>query len=165
LKSQIPTYAVSVNVSAAPTTALSEAETKAWVGLLHAHATLVKQLDAELMAAHGISLSGFEVLWRVAAADNGRLRMTDLAELVMLSPSGLSRLVDRLETEGMIERVACPTDGRAINATITDGGRRRLAESQGTHSEGIRRTFLAHFDEDEIGQLAVFWTRFAPNCD
>jgi DNA-binding MarR family transcriptional regulator len=116
------------------------------------------------MAAHGISLSGFEVLWRVAAAPDGHVRMTDLAELVMLSPSGLSRLVDRLESEGMIERVACPTDGRAINATITEAGRRKLAESQETHFEGIRRTFLAHFDEAEISQLALFWTRFAPNC-
>jgi DNA-binding MarR family transcriptional regulator len=161
LKTGIPTYAVSVQ---APPIKLKEAETQAWVGLLHAHATLTRQLDAELIAAHGLSISGFEVLWRVAAAPDGHLRMTDLAELVLLSPSGLSRLVDRLEAEGMIERVACPTDGRAINATITEVGRRRLEESQATHFEGIRRRFLAHFDEAEIDQLAVFWTRFAPNC-
>jgi DNA-binding MarR family transcriptional regulator len=148
----------------APATKLNEAETQAWVGLLHAHATLTKQLDAELLAAHGLSISGFEVLWRVAAAEDGHLRMTDLAELVLLSPSGLSRLVDRLEAEGMVERVACPTDGRAINATITELGRRRLEESKTTHFEGIRRRFLAHFDEAEIDQLAVFWTRVAPNC-
>ena len=163
MKIRIPTYAVSVN-SPAASVALSESETQAWVGLLHAHATLVKQLDAELTTAHGISLSGFEVLWRLAEADHGRLRMTDLAGLVMLSPSGLSRLVDRLESEGMIERVACPEDGRAINATITEAGRRKLSESRETHFEGIRRRFLAHFDEAEIGQLALFWTRFAPNC-
>jgi DNA-binding MarR family transcriptional regulator len=154
---------VSVNAPAAAA-ALSESETQAWVGLLHAHATLVKQLDAELMAAHGISLSGFEVLWRLADADHGRLRMTDLAGLVLLSPSGLSRLVDRLESDGMIERVACPEDGRAINATITEPGRMKLAASRSTHFEGIRRRFLAHFDQAEIGQLALFWTRFAPNC-
>jgi DNA-binding MarR family transcriptional regulator len=163
LKNGIPIYAVAVN-SPAPSAALTESETQAWVGLLHAHATLVKLLDAELMAAHGISLSGFEVLWRLAGADHGRLRMTDLAGLVMLSPSGLSRLVDRLESEGMIERVACPGDGRAINATITEAGRQKLSESEATHFEGIRRRFLAHFDEAEIGQLALFWTRFAPNC-
>ena len=91
--------------------------------------------------------------------------MTDLAELVMLSPSGLSRLVDRLEADGMIERVACPTDGRAINANLTELGRRRLAEAQTTHFEGVRRRFLAHFSDAEIGQLAKFWTRFAPNCE
>lgn len=163
MKAGIPIYAVAVN-SPVASAALSASETQAWVGLLHAHATLVKQLDTELTTAHGISLSGFEVLWRVAESDHGRLRMTDLAGLVMLSPSGLSRLVDRLEAEGMIERVACPEDGRAINATITDAGRRKLAESQGTHFEGVRRRFLAHFDEAEIDQLAVFWTRFAPNC-
>ena len=155
---------MSVNAPAAPLTSLSEAETQAWVGLLHAHATLVKQLDSELTAAHGISLSGFEVLWRLAAATHGRLRMTELAELVMLSPSGLSRLIDRLEAERMIERVACPEDGRAINATITEAGRRKLEESQPTHVQGVRRRFLDHFDAPEIDQLAVFWTRVAPNC-
>jgi len=161
LKSAIGTYAVSV-----PTTAnLSETESRAWVGLLHSYATLVKHLDAELIAAHGLSLSGFEVLWRVAAADHGRLRMTELADLVMLSPSGLSRLVDRLEADKMIERVACPEDGRAINATITELGRARLAEAQGTHFEGIKRRFLSNFSEAEVGQLADFWLRLAPHCD
>jgi len=155
---------VSVNTPVALTTTLNETETQAWVGLLHAHATLVRRLDAELVAAHGLSLSGFEVLWRVAASDHGRLRMSELADLVMLSPSGLSRLVDRLEAEGMIDRVACPEDGRAINATITEAGRRKLEAAQPTHVEGIRRTFLAHFDEDEIERLAVYWARFAPNC-
>ena len=164
MKPGIPIYAVAVNAPTAPSVVLNESETQAWVGLLHAHATLVKQLDAELMAAHGLSLSGFEVLWRVASSDHGRLRMSELADLVLLSPSGLSRLVDRLEAEGMIERVACPEDGRAINATITESGRTKLEQAQPTHFEGIRRTFLAHFDEAEIDQLAVFWTRFAPNC-
>jgi len=144
---------------------LNDTESRAWVGLLHAYASLVKQLDTELIAAHGLSLSAYEVLWRVAATDNGRLRMTDLAELVLLSPSGLSRLVDRLESDGMIDRVACPTDGRAINATITELGRARLAEAQGTHFEGIRRRFLSNFSESEVGQLADFWLRLAPHCD
>ena len=145
-------------------TALTDLETRAWVGLLHAHATMVKQLDAELLAAHGLSLSAFEVLWRLAATEQGRLRMTELADLVLLSPSGLSRLVDRLEGEGMIERVACPTDGRAVNATITAAGRARLSASEARHVEGVRRHFLAHFSEAEVGQLGEFWLRLAPHC-
>jgi DNA-binding MarR family transcriptional regulator len=152
-------------VSVPAATTLTETESRAWVGLLHAYAILVKQLDAELTAAHGLSLSAFEVLWRVAAADHGRLRMTELADLVLLSPSGLSRLVDRLEAEKMIERVACPEDGRAVNATITEAGRSRLAEAQGTHFEGIRHRFLSNFNESEVGQLADFWLRLAPHCD
>ena len=156
----ISTYAVPV-----PTvTALNEVETRAWVGLLHAHATMVKLLDAELLAVHGLSLSAFEVLWRLAATEQGRLRMTELADLVLLSPSGLSRLVDRLESEGMIERIACPTDGRAVNATITEAGRARLSASEATHFEGVRREFLAHFSEAEVGQLGEFWLRLAPHC-
>jgi len=79
--------------------------------------------------------------------------------------SRLSRLVDRLEAEKMIDRVACPEDGRAINATITELGRARLAEAQGTHFEGIRRRFLSNFSESEVGQLADFWLRLAPHCD
>ena len=146
-------------------TALNDTESRAWVGLLHAHASMVKQLDAELIAAHGLSLSAFEVLWRVAAADHGRLRMTGLAELVLLSPSGLSRLVDRLEADKMIERVSCPEDGRAINATITEAGRAKLAESQETHFEGIRQRFLSKLSKAEVGQLADFWLRLAPHCD
>lgn len=145
-------------------TALTDLESRAWVGLLHAHATMVKQLDAELLTAHGLSLSAFEVLWRLATAERGRMRMTELAELVLLSPSGLSRLVDRLESEGMIERIACPTDGRAINATITEAGRARLSASEATHFEGVRRQFLAHFSEAEVGQLGEFWLRLAPHC-
>jgi DNA-binding MarR family transcriptional regulator len=152
-------------VSVPAITTLSDTESRAWVGLLHAHASMVKQLDTELVAAHGLSLSAFEVLWRVAAADHGRLRMTELAELVLLSPSGLSRLVDRLEADKMIERVSCPEDGRAINATITELGRTKLAESQATHFEGIRRRFLSNFSEAEVGQLADFWLRLAPHCD
>lgn len=161
MKSAIPTYAVFVPAAST----LNDTESRAWVGLLHAHASMVKQLDTELIAAHGISLSAFEVLWRVAAADHGRLRMTELAELVLLSPSGLSRLVDRLEADKMIERVSCPEDGRAINATITELGRAKLAESQATHFEGIRRRFLSNFSEAEVGQLADFWLRLAPHCD
>jgi DNA-binding MarR family transcriptional regulator len=146
-------------------TTLNDAESRAWLGLLHAYSSLVKQLDAELIAAHGLSMSGFEVLSRVDAADHGRLRMTDLAELVLLSPSGLSRLVDRLEADGMIERVACPEDGRAINATITEIGKARLADARSTHFEGIRRRFLSNFSDVEVGQLAEFWLRLAPHCD
>lgn len=160
MKSAIPTYAVSVPLA----TSLNETETRAWVGLLHAHAHLVRQLDADLIAAHGMSVSAFEVLSRLAMAEHGRLRMTDLAERVLLSPSGLSRLVDRLEADMMIVRIACETDGRAINATITERGRACLAEAQSTHFEGIRRVFLDHFSEAEIGQLAEFWVRVAPHC-
>lgn len=157
----IPTYAVSV-----PTrTTLNPTELQAWVGLLHAHASLVRQLDAELMSAHGMSVSGFEVLHRLASAPDGRMRMTDLAGSVLLSPSGLSRLVDRLESDLMLERVACPTDGRAINATISEFGRARLAEAEGTHFDGVRKRFLDHFSAVEVAQLATFWTRFAPHCD
>jgi DNA-binding MarR family transcriptional regulator len=143
---------------------LSKSEVQAWAGLLHAHANLVRQLDADLTAQHGISLSAFEVLHRLARTELGRMRMSDLAQVVLLSPSGLSRLVDRMEAEGLIGRVACATDGRSIYATISERGRTRLAEATPTHEQGIRERFLRHFDEAEIARLAEFWGRVAPSC-
>lgn len=156
----IHTYAVFVNQAAE----LTATETQAWLGLMHTQALLVRQLDADLEAEHRVSVIGFEVLWRLGAAEGGRVRMTQLAELVLLSPSGLTRLVDRLSAEGLVERVACPSDGRAIHATITLEGRRRLEQARRTLANGIRDRFLAHFSEQEVGQLADFWIRMSPNC-
>ncbi len=156
----IGTYAVSVNQALD----LTETETQAWLGLMHTHALLVRQLDVDLEAEHRLSVTGFEVLWRVATAEGGRLRMAQLAELVLLSPSGLSRLVDRLCADRLMERVACPGDGRAINATITEAGRERLAEARGTLFDAIRKRFLTHFSDEEVSQLAGFWTRVSPHC-
>ncbi len=154
----IHTYAVLVNH--APE--LTPTETQAWLGLMHTRAVLVRQLDADLEAEHRISVIGFEVLRNLGAAEGERIRMTQLADLVLLSPSGLSRLVDRMSADGLVERVACPSDGRAIHATITDEGRRRLLAARGTLARAIRARFLAHFDEGEVGLLANFWLRLTP---
>src|SRR3954451_16132347 len=112
---------------------LSERELRAWRGLLKAHATLVKALDAELVADHGLGITSYEVLLHLAEADAGRMRMHDLASSVLLSRSGLTRLVDRLERDGLLRREACDSDARGAYAALTDGGRRRLAEARGTH--------------------------------
>lgn len=143
---------------------LNPTESRAWRGLVHTQARLVRQLDNDLEATHRISVVGFEVLRSLAEADGGRLRMTHLADLVQLSPSGLSRLVDRLSAEQLVERVACPGDGRAINATITDAGRARLDQARVTLADAFRRRFLAHFNASEIDQLASFWLRVSPSC-
>ena len=101
---------------------LTTAELAAWRGFLRVHSALTKQLDAELEAAHGLSLSSYEVLLFLADSPEGRVRMSELADSVLLSRSGLTRLVDRLERDGLVRRESCPSDLRGFNAVITDEG-------------------------------------------
>jgi DNA-binding MarR family transcriptional regulator len=90
------------------------------------------------------------------------MRMCDLAEQAQLSRSGLTRLVDRLERDGLLERCSCEHDARGAYACLTAAGRERLAEARGTHLAVIREQFLAHFSESELGSLADMWERIAP---
>jgi DNA-binding MarR family transcriptional regulator len=138
---------------------LSDREFDAWGGFLRTHAMLVRELDAELTHTHGLPLSSYEVLLKLVNADHGQMRMSDLADAVWLSRSGVTRLVDRLERDGLVERRACPSDARGAYAVITPGGRERFAEAQKTHLAGVRSRFLSHFDEDDQQALAEFWTR------
>jgi DNA-binding MarR family transcriptional regulator len=141
---------------------LSPLEFGAWVGFLRVHASLVRQLDSELETAHGLPLTQYEVLLHLDAAPERRLRMTELARSVLLSQSGVTRLVDRLEAQGLVIREPCPEDRRGLLARITDEGRRRLAEARPTHLAGIRRLFVEHFDDDELRRLAQAWERVRP---
>lgn len=134
-------------------------ELAAWKGLLRVHASLMKALDAELETAHRLPLTSYEVLIQLADSPDRRMRMCDLADSVLLSRSGMSRLVDRLERDGLLARAACPNDARGSFACITPAGLDVLAEARPTHHEGIRRRFLEHFDEQELVQLGSYWTR------
>lgn len=149
---------------------LSPAELGAWRGLLRAHAGLVKALDAELEHDHGLLLTAYEVLLFLAGAPEQRLRMFDLAESVLLSRSGLTRLVDRLERDGLVERLTCEKDARGSYAALTDAGRAKLAAARVTHLDGVRRHFLSHFSTEELEQFAAFWERVqvpagGPDCN
>ena len=116
----------------APT--LSDVELDAWRGFLRTHATLVAELDEELTERQGLPLSSYDVLVQLDEAPDGRLRMSSLADAVLLSRSGLSRLVTRLESQGLIERTECPSDARGAFAGITDKGRARLDEAASASS-------------------------------
>src|SRR3954453_16676002 len=141
---------------------LSPPEQRAWRGLVRAHARLIKRLDAQLEAEHGLALSSFEVLVRLADTEGGKLRMHDIAASVMLSRSGLTRLVDRLERDGLVERCSCENDARGAYAVITDGGRARLAEAKVTHRAGIRSLFADLYSEAELEQLVPLLERLLP---
>src|SRR3954471_25032317 len=111
---------------------LSEAELGAWRGFLRVHSALVKALDTELAAAHKLPLSSYEVLINLEAAPGRRRRMAELADSVLLSRSGMTRLVDRLERDGLLVRDDCADDGRGCYAVLTDGGEALLARARAT---------------------------------
>jgi DNA-binding MarR family transcriptional regulator len=138
---------------------LSSEERAAWSGFIRAHATIVKELDAELRATHGLALSSFDVLVQLSLATNGRMQMHELAEAVHISRSGLTRLVDRLECQGLIERHRGERDPRQVFACITSSGLERLAETTPTHLAGVRRRFLEQLTRTQVRQLAVVWNR------
>jgi DNA-binding MarR family transcriptional regulator len=139
--------------------ALSDRELRAWRGMLRAHAALTKALDAQLEAAHGLPLTSYEVLMYLADAEDQRMRMCDLATSVIISRSGLTRLVDRLEREGLIERVSCSTDARGAFAKLTPAGREQLGAARATHIAGVRAMYLDHFTPEEQDVLTQAWER------
>jgi DNA-binding MarR family transcriptional regulator len=144
---------------------LSERELAAWRGLLRVHAALVKALDAEMVAGHELPLSSYEVLMTLQASPGRRCRMAELADRVLLSRSGMTRLVDRLERDGLLVRDQCSSDGRGCFAVLTDAGADLLARARPTHLHGVRRRFLRHFEGDELDRMAAFWARILPDHD
>jgi DNA-binding MarR family transcriptional regulator len=143
---------------------LSEAEVRAWRGLLRAHASLAKRLESRLEREHGLQLSSYEVLQHLMDAPAGRMRMCDLAERAQLSRSGLTRLVDRLERDELLGRCTCQHDARGAYACLTDSGRERLTAARGTHRAVVREHFLSHFSEPELETLGKMWERIAAGC-
>ncbi len=143
---------------------LTREELGAWRGLLRAHSSLTKALDAELTREHGLPLSSYEVLLFLADAPDGSLRMADLADGVLLSRSGLTRLVDRLERDGLLRRERCEDDARGYNAVITPKGRELFARARATHLDGVRERFLSRFSAAELRELGELWERVAPGA-
>jgi DNA-binding MarR family transcriptional regulator len=147
-----------------PLRELAPAELGAWRGLLRVHSALVKALDAELLATHGLPLTSYEVLINLQAAPGRRRRMAELADSVLLSRSGTTRLVDRLERDGLLERDTCDSDGRGCFAVLTDRGEEVLSKARATHLEGVRERFLRHFEPAELEQMAAWWNRAMPGA-
>ncbi len=143
---------------------LTAVELGAWRGMLRVHSALVKSLDTQLSAAHDLPLSSYEVLITLEAAPGRKLRMSELADSVLLSRSGMTRLVDRLERDGLLERDHCTADGRGCFAVLTGQGLEALTEARRTHLGGVRDRFLSQFADDELRLLAMFWERVLPGA-
>lgn len=142
-----------------PTTTLQldEQELRAWRGMLQVHATVTRQLDAQMHSEHGLSVSAYEVLMFLADTQDNRLRMADIADRVLLSRSGLTRLVDRLVALGLVVREACEDDGRGSYAELTAAGRAKLDAARRTHLAGVREFFLDRLTPEDRGALADAW--------
>ena len=137
--------------------ALSELEMAAWAGFLRTHSNVVRELDEELTRVHGLPLSSYDVLVQLEGVDEGRLRLSQLADAVLLSRSGLSRLVARLVRQGLVERQECVSDARGAFAAITERGRARLAEARETHRAGVRQRVLDRLGDEQKRELADAW--------
>ena len=135
-------------------TRLDDLEMDAWQALLHAHHQITTTLDAELRAEHGLSWSDYDVLLRLARAPEG-LRMTDLAQRVMMSPSGLTRALDGLVRDGLVERARDSADARAVIATLTTKGRAILKRASLTHLRGIREHYTGKLSRSQLREVAM----------
>ncbi len=139
--------------------ALDPDELAAWRGFLRAHAEVTGALDEELRAAHDLPLSSYDVLVQLEDAPGRRLRMRELAQAVLLSRSGLTRLVDRMARQGLVAREPCPDDARGAFAVLTLRGAAALRRARPTHLDGVRRRFLAPLAAGERRALAGAWER------
>jgi DNA-binding MarR family transcriptional regulator len=145
-----------------PATPEASIDIAAWRGLVRVQGAVRRELDAALRAAEGISLWDYTVLRTLAGSRGGCLRMTELARATDYTPSGLTRLADRLERAGLVRREPCPDDRRGSVATLTPQGRKAFARARRTHLAGVREGFLERFDAKELAQMTEFWERLLP---
>ena len=136
---------------------LAGTELAAWHGLLAAHATLIRELDGQLRAAHGLGVSEFDVLITLFNGAERGVRMTDLAKAIMLSPAGLTHMVTRLERDRLAERAVDPADRRSFLVRLTPGGRDRLDAARVTRNAVIRDRFTARLTRPRLHQLSAAW--------
>jgi len=128
-------------------------EIQTWVALLRAHATSIRRFNAELVGEHGLTLNDYEVLLHLSHAEGRRLRRVDLAERVLLTPSGITRLLEGLERYGYVERASCAADARVTYAQLTEDGEAKLREAAKTHVAGIHAFFRERFSKEEVKAL------------
>jgi DNA-binding MarR family transcriptional regulator len=131
---------------------------RAFAGLLKAHASVTRQLNAQLVAEHGLTINDYEVLLRLARAPERRLRRVDLAEQVLLTASGITRLLDGLEQAGYVERASCASDRRVVYAVLTDPGLAKLHDAARSHLVHVEELFGERLDAGEQERAAdLLW--------
>jgi DNA-binding MarR family transcriptional regulator len=139
---------------ARPPALLADAEMRAWLALLRSHAAITRRLDGELIGRHGLTLNDYDVLVQLAFAPERRLRMSELADRILLTRSGMTRRADRLERQGLVQRTTCPDDARGAYLELTDPGADLLAAARSTHLAGVREMFTSRLDDRDLEELA-----------
>ena len=132
---------------------------EAWVAFLRAHSAITRELSADLLREHGLTLNDYEVLLHLSYAEGNRLRRVDLAERVLLTASGITRLLDGLERAGFVCKETCASDARVSYAKLTDEGREKLSAAAVTHHRGIDDLFVLRYSEEERATLFELLSR------
>jgi DNA-binding MarR family transcriptional regulator len=127
---------------------------RAWIALIRAHDVMSRELGAQLQANHSLTRKDYEALYLLSEADGQRMKRVDLAERLVLTPSGVTRLLEGLEADGYVERVACDTDLRITYAGLTDAGSEKLEGASCGHVGSVRSVLEEHLTADEIETLA-----------
>ncbi|MDX6410717.1 MAG: hypothetical protein QOE91_233 [Gaiellaceae bacterium] len=134
-------------------------EVRAFVNFLRAHSAVTRQLDRELVTGHGLTINDYEVLLHLSRAPNRMMRRVDLAKLIVLTPSGVTRLLHGLQQCGLVANESCDSDARVVYAKLTDEGAKRLECASEMHVESIRGLFCERFSPDELAVLVTLLER------
>lgn len=137
----------------------------AWVALLRSHAATTRQLSAELQAEHGLTISDFEALLLLSRADGNMLKRVDLAAGLLLTPSGVTRLLSGLELAGWVEKGTCPTDARVSYAVLTEPGREKLEQAAASHVAAVCELFESRLEAAELARLASLLSKLPSSVD
>jgi DNA-binding MarR family transcriptional regulator len=138
---------------------LTEQVSSAWAALLRAHSSLTRELNAQLFAEHRLTINDYEVMLHLSHAEGRRMRRVDLAEKVMLTPSGITRLLDGLERIGYVERAECASDRRVTYAVLTDDGLAKLRAASKTHLADVQSSLSSRLSDEELNTLAELLER------
>lgn len=141
---------------------------EAWINLIRGQSAATRAVNAQLVADHGLTINDFECMLLLARADDRRMRRVDLAEQLILTASGVTRLLDGLEKEGWVDRAACASDRRVTYAVLTDEGLAKLRQASKSHVADLRTFFEARYTSEELEQLAALLGRLpadAPDLD
>ena len=139
-------------------------EFAAWRGMLRVHSAVFRELDRQLLAEHGFGIDSYGVMITLVGAPGRRVPIGELGLRRNLSPSGISRSVDRLTKLGLVERAHNPDDGRSLLVGLTTNGLRRLREAQASHHRVVREMLLAHFDRRDLKRLGELWEKAMPGA-
>ena len=132
---------------------------EAWVSFLRSHAAITRELSAQLQREHGLTLNDYEVLLHLARADDRMMRRVDIAERVLLTASGITRLLEGLERAGFVRKETCASDARVSYAKLTDEGAAKLQAASVTHLRGIAELFTDRYSGSELATLAELLSR------